>query len=126
MQLLLRKVSKTPTHFELKSENITFKGFLQYDSDRLFLLKADISGEYDALCDICADEFKRSVEASVEFFLSEGLYEAQDDTLLEVVEVSGSGVDLEEILKMELELIKSDYTVCKSCQDSEDEFVFEI
>ncbi|MCK9454666.1 MAG: hypothetical protein WCY51_08895 [Sulfurimonas sp.] len=116
MKVVLRKVSSTPLEFEVTSNEMTFKGYLQYDTDKLILLKAELSGEIDVNCDICADEFKLDIDEELEFFISDGLYEKHEETLLDVVESLNSTVDLNEILRSEIELIKSDYHNCKNCK----------
>lgn len=115
MKILLRKVSNTPLDFEVESDKITFKGYLQYDADKLILLKAKLSGQIDLNCDICANEFMFDVDEELEFFISDGIYEKDDELLLDVVESLDSTVDLEELMSSEIELIKSDYHSCKNC-----------
>jgi hypothetical protein len=116
VKVSLRKVSKTPLDFEIKSDEITFKGFLQYDSGKLILLKAKLSGKVNTDCDICADEFKLDVDEDVEFFISDGIYDSKNEVLNDVVESMDSTADLDEILLSELELIKSDYKCCENCK----------
>lgn len=116
MKVVLRKISTTPFDFEIKSNEITFKGYLQYHSGKLILLKAKLSGKINTDCDICADEFKLEVDEDVEFFISDGIYEKNEDSFLDVVEVLNFTVDLEEIMNSEIELIKSDYIICENCQ----------
>lgn len=116
MKISLRKVSSTPLDFEVKSDKMTFKGYLQYDADKLILLKAKLSGKIDVNCDICADEFMLDVDEDLEFFISDGIYEKHEELLLDVVESFDSTVDLEELMNSEIELIKSDYHSCESCK----------
>lgn len=118
MQIVLRKVGKTPVDFEVKSDEIIFKGYLQYDADKLILLKARLSGKIDVDCDVCADEFKLSVDEEIEFFISDGVYEKEEDSLVDVVESFNSIADLDELMNSEIELIKSDYNSCKKCNSS--------
>lgn len=122
MKVVLRKVNTTPLDFEIKSDEITFKGYLQYHSGKLILLKAKLSGKLDADCDICADEFKLDVDEDVEFFISDGLYEKHEESLLDVVEVLDSTADLQEIMNSEIELIKSDYNICENCKKNSETF----
>jgi len=116
MKIVLRKVSTTPLDFEVKSNEITFKGYLQYDADKLILLKAELNGKIDVSCDICAYEFALEVDEDLEFFISDGLYEKHEELLLDVVESLDSTVDLAELMNSEIELIKSDYHSCESCK----------
>ena len=116
MQITLRKITKTPLDFEVKSDEITFKGYLQYDSGKLILLKAKLSGEITTDCDICADEFKLDIDEDLELFISDGLYESSEEYPQDIIEVLDSVVDLEEIMNSEIALIKSDYLSCENCK----------
>jgi len=115
LKVTLQKITKTPLDFELKSDEITFKGYLEYHTGKLILLKAKISGFLIKDCDICADEFKLSVDENVEFFICDGIYENAHDVELDIVEVLDGVVDMEELLGSEIELIKSDYHSCENC-----------
>lgn len=116
MKITLRKVGKTPLDFNINSNEIAFKGYLQYDANKLILLKANISGEIDVDCDVCADEFKLKIDEDIEFFIHDGIYESKDEVLKDVVESMDSMFDLEEVLSSEIELIKSDYKSCDKCK----------
>jgi len=116
VKVILRKVTSAPLDFEIKSDEITFKGFLQYHSGKLILLKATLSGKINTNCNICADEFKLDVDETIEFYLHSGIYEVENEVLLDVVECFNDTADLDEILNSELELIKSDYNTCKNCK----------
>jgi len=53
MKITLRKVGKSPYNFEREKENITLKGYLQYDNDKLVLLDAKLSGTLQTECSVC-------------------------------------------------------------------------
>lgn len=118
MRVHLRKVTKTPLDFEIKSDEITFKGYLEYHSGKLIFLKADIKGFLLKDCDICAEEFKLKVNEEVEFFISDGIYTDDNEIDFDVVESLDGMADLEEILNSEIELIKSDYHSCDNCNEN--------
>ena len=118
MKVVLRRVTKTPLDFIVKSNEITFKGYLEYHSGKLILLKANLNGLVEKSCDICAEEFKLSVDEEVEFFISDGIYEDSNEMELDVVESLDGVADIEEILNSEVELIKSDYHSCDECKHS--------
>lgn len=117
MKVTLRKVRQTPLDFELTSDEITFKGYLQYHSGKLILLKADLQGFLVKPCDFCAEEFKLSVDEKVEFFISDGIFEDDVNIELDVIESFDGNVEMEEILNSEIELIKSDYHQCDNCKN---------
>ena len=118
MKVVLRRVNKTPLDFEVKSNEITFKGYLQYHSGKLILLKAKLEGLLPKSCDICAEEFTMPVNEEIEFFISDGIYEDEENIELDVVESFDGNVDMDELLNSEIELIKSDYHSCDECKHS--------
>ena len=115
MKIVLRKVTKTPLDFEIKSNEITLKGYLQYHSGKLILLEADLKGLTDTDCSKCGEEFKLSVDEQLKFFISDGIYEDDNSIDLDVVESFESSLDLDELLLSEIELVKSDYHSCENC-----------
>ncbi len=117
MKIKLIKVTKTPLDFEVKSNEITFKGYLEYHVGRLILLKAKLNGSVDAQCSRCGEEFNLSVDEAVEFFISDGIYEDEDSIDFDVVESLNGIADLDELLDSEIELIKSDYYSCEKCKE---------
>ena len=116
MKVTLRKITKTPLDFDIKSNKIIFKGYLQYHSGKLILLKADLTGSVDAECSKCGEEFELSLDEKIEFFISDGLYNDENNFDMDVVESFNASADLDELLNSELELIKSDYYSCKNCK----------
>jgi len=119
MKVMLRKVTKTPLDFEVKSGEITFKGYLEYHHGKLVLLQAKLTGQLEKSCDICAEEFKLVVDEDVRFFISDGIYEDNDDTIeLDVVESFNGNADIDELLHSEIELINSDYHSCDNCKNT--------
>ena len=121
MTVTLRKVTKTPLDFEVKSNEITFKGYLQYHGGKFILLKADLNGTFDTQCSMCGDDFMLKVDEKIEFFISDGIYDDSDNIDIDVVESLDSSADMDKLLDSEIELIKSDYHVCDSCKSSETE-----
>jgi len=117
MKIKLIKVGQTPIDFEEKSNEITFKGYLQYDTNKLILLKANLSGQIHTDCNVCADEFELDVNEEIEIYLHSGVYKGENNSLIDVVECFDDTADLSEILNSEIELIKSDYNTCKNCKN---------
>jgi len=120
MKVVLRRVTKTPLDFEVKSDEITFKGYLEYHKGKLILLKANLKGLLEKSCDTCAEEFKMPVDEEIEFLISDGIYEDDNSIELDVIESFTGEVEIEELLHSEIELIKSDYHTCESCKNSDE------
>jgi hypothetical protein len=125
MRVMLRKVTKTPLDFEIKSNEITFKGYLEYHEGKLILLHARLFGYLPKECDICAETFRLYLDEEVSLFINDGLYtKDESDINLDVIESFDGFADIDEILHSEIELIKSDYHSCESCQGSDIELTF--
>jgi hypothetical protein len=120
MKVMLRKVTKTPLDFEVKSDEITFKGYLEYHQGKLILLDATLKGSLKHSCDICAEEFQLIVDEKVTFFISDGIYEDDGSLDFDVVESFDGNADIEELLHSEIELIRTDYHICDSCKTDEE------
>ncbi len=120
MKIVLRKVGKSPFEFEKKRDNITIKGYLQYDNDKLILLDAKLTGTLETECSICGDEFELEVDEELKFFISDGVYVDEDNSMIDVVEAQGGELDVDELLHSEIEMIKSDYHCCEFCELGED------
>jgi len=116
MKVTLRKIGKIPLDFEVKSDEMTFKGYLEYYSGKLILLKANLSGLVNTECSQCGEEIKLPVDEKIEFFISDGIYENSDEIDLDVVESFDSTADIDELMHSEIELIKSDYYSCENCK----------
>ena len=116
MKVGLRKVTKTPLDFEIKDNEVVFKGYLQYNADKLILLKANLKGSLTTQCSRCGKELKLPANEEIEFFISDGVFNDEDNIELDVVESYNSTADLEELLNSEIELIKSDYHFCEKCK----------
>jgi hypothetical protein len=102
MKVMLRKVTKTPLDFEIKSDKITFKGYLEYHSGKLILLRAKLSGTLEKPCDFCAQDFELSLNEDIELFICDGLYEDNDSIELDVIESFDGFADIDELLHSEI------------------------
>ena len=115
MKITFRKLGSQPLHFEVNSDNALFSGDLILKKSNLAQLNGTITGSISIPCDLCAEEVEKSLNEEIIFCLSDGLYEGNDEEL-DVVEIDKSMIDLEELLKSEIELIKSDYFCCENCE----------
>ena len=122
MQITLRKVGKTPLNFEKSVENITLKGFLQYDKESLILLDATLYGTIVTDCALCGEEFNLEVNEELQFFVSDGVFIDKESSNIDVVETSNGVLDIDDLIHSELELIKSDYNCCQQCKNKDGDF----
>lgn len=109
-----KHLNSVPLEFEVKSENILFKGTLVHKKGKIAELNGTISGSILIPCDICAEIVSKELHEEVSFYLSDGIVANSEDEL-DIVEITAPMIDMEELLNSELELIKSDYFCCPQC-----------
>ncbi len=120
MKITLRKVGTNPFEFEKKLDGVELKGFLQRDKENLILLQGSLSGNIETECSICGDEFDLEVDEYLNFFISDGVYIDEENKNIDVVETKNGELDVDELIKSEIELIRSDYHACEFCEMGED------
>ena len=120
MKITLRKVGRSPLNFEKKIDQISLKGFLQYDKDKLVLFDAKLSGTLESECAICGETFELEVDEDLKFYISDGIFVDEKNSMIDVVEAKNGELDIDELLASETELIKSDYHCCEFCEIGED------
>lgn len=114
MQIPFRRISHEPQIFELEKEGLRFSGTLRKHRSGLVLLEATIGGKLGVDCYRCGDSFDIMPDEKVEFLISDGAFEGQDD-VYDVVEMFNGVVDLDEVFDSEIALIASDYHACEKC-----------
>ncbi len=120
MKITLRKVGKSPFEFEKQLDDITLKGYMQYDENGLILLDAKLTGIIEKQCDVCGEEFELDVDEDLKFFISNGIYKDEENSFIDVVEAINGELDIDELIHSEVESIKSDYHCCEFCEIGED------
>lgn len=115
MKIAFKKLGSQPLHFEVNCDKAFFSGDLILKKSNLAQLNGTITGSISIPCDLCAEEVEKTLHEEVYFYLSDGIFEGNDEEL-DVVEIDRSVIDMEELLNAEIELIKSDYFCCKNCE----------
>lgn len=122
MKIEFKKVLVTPKEFNIETENIKFSGEMFYEkNNNLVVLDSVLKGQVETQCDRCTDKFNMNIDENLKIKISNGIYNGtlEDD----IFEVFNGKIDFNEILKSEIELIKSDYHICSNCKNVEN---FEI
>ena len=117
MQIPFRRISNEPQAFALQKGDMCFEGTLRHYRPGQVLLEAVIRGTLGVDCYRCGDSFAIMPDEKVEFLISDGAFEGQDESY-DVVEMFGGVVDLDEVLDSEIALIESDYHACGKCGEA--------
>lgn len=115
MNIPFRRLNTIPLQFEANRDNVHFSGEIVLKKANLAQLNGTISGSVSIPCDICAETIEKELDEEVSFYLSDGIFEGSDEEY-DVVEIEKSMIDTNELLRSEIELIKSDYFCCPACE----------
>ncbi len=114
MKIAFRKVSKDRSPFSLQIDSLEINGNFKKIKDNEVNLSLNIQGFIKHPCDICGEEFELECQESSTLLVSDGEYNGEE---LDVVESFDHYVNIDDIVKSEIESFKSDYHYCKKCQN---------
>ena len=115
MTIPFRRLGSQPLPFELNRDNAHFSGNIILKKSNLAQLNGTITGSISIPCDICAEIIEKPLNEEISFYLSDGIFEGNDEDL-DIVEIENSMIDMDELFRSEIELIKSDYFCCTNCE----------
>ncbi|MBX7490572.1 hypothetical protein [Helicobacter turcicus] len=118
MQLAFQKAfqvckngEKIPFFVESDDKRVQLEGVLSYDKSHFDLLKLSgmLKGSIILICDISGEEYEKALNEPLEFYLSDGIVNLDNEHFEDVIECGNGNIDLSEILEGELEMIRCDY-----------------
>jgi len=115
MKIPFKKLASQPLDFEVNRDNARFSGEIILKKRNLAQLNGTITGSISIPCDICAETIEKELDEEVSFYLSDGVFDGNDEEL-DVVEIEQSIIDMDELFRSEIELIRSDYYCCSNCE----------
>ena len=117
MKIAFAKISAAPVPFEISQDRLKLSGNLKRKDSKFIECKGEIKGKIPYICDRCGKEFDLDVSESVNLLLSEGVFNDEKHESLDVMEFFGAEVEVDEILRSEMEAFKSDYFYCEECKN---------
>lgn len=117
MKIAFDKISNGFTQFCIDIDKITFNGTLKRKTQTLIECKGSIKGVIKHNCDRCGEDIDLLLDEEVNLILSDGIYNHNSETMIDLIEFWDKNIDLNEVLSSEIEAYKSDYFYCKNCQD---------
>jgi len=79
----------------------------------IFFIEGRLIGEVEVECVKCLEKFNKKIDEKVKFKIVKPPYEGFDD---EYDIIEQENFSIEELLKSEIEMIRSDYNICKNCE----------
>jgi len=104
----------------MSRDGLKFSGILERKNPLQIQLSAQICGKLNHICDRCGDDLVLNLDEKVDLILNKGIFSSEDKNL-DLIEIFGDEIDLDEILTSETEAIKSDYFYCDKCKFSKGE-----
>ena len=116
MKIEFKKVPQQEKEFLICEDLVKFSGTFCKISHKLIKLNTKIAGTYRVDCYRCGKEFDINLQEEQVFILSDGIFNSENERDDEIIiEIDNHLIDFNQILKSEIESIKSDYYLCDSC-----------
>ncbi|EEO25603.1 hypothetical protein [Helicobacter winghamensis] len=118
MQLAFQKAFQTckngekiPFLVQSDDKKAQLEGVLFYEKGHFNLLKLKgiLKGSITLICDISGEEYEKILNEPLEFYLSDGIINLDNENFEDVIECENGNINLSEILNGELEIIRCDY-----------------
>lgn len=115
MVVEFRKATTTPKEFSLNREKLKFSGEFKKIDRQLVELRAIITGSIALECNRCLYKQEEPLGINIILILCDGIYK-NDKKDYDIIEFENSKIDFDYILQSEVESIKSEYFLCKNCE----------
>ncbi len=111
MRIEARKIFRTPKVFEVSSEGLCLSGHIIHKQGGLFCLEGRLVGEILLICDRSGEEFLHKVDEDLVLYISDGFWDTQSQRFesLDIIEFFDGFIDLDYILRSEIESIRLGY-----------------
>lgn len=118
MQLAFQKAFQTckngekiPFLVQSDDKKAQLEGVLFYEKGHFNLLKLKgiLKGSITLICDISGEEYEKILNEPLEFYLSDGIINLDNENFEDVIECENGNINLSDILNGELEIIRCDY-----------------
>lgn len=102
---------KVPFLVTSDDDKTSLEGVLSYDGVYSDCIKFSgiLRGSITLACDASGEEYEKTLDESLEFYLSDGMVHLDNESFEEIIECENGKIDLKEILRSELEMICCDY-----------------
>ncbi|GEM_PF-713441 len=98
--------------FRVELEGVVLEGFLSLKNALgLVRLEAFLKGQTPLICDLSGETYFQNLNEVLDFYLSDGVISLESGNFSDIVECESGMIDLEEILRSELEMIRCDYHI---------------
>lgn len=101
--------------YDSDNVGVRFDAELKLEKDKV-MCTGQVYGIIKHRCDICASDINLNINENIKLVLFDGVYNDLEHLNIDVYECMDGVIDLDEILKSEIESFKSDYFYCDNCK----------
>ena len=110
MKIEFKKITHEPKEFSLSLNECSLQGRVWKVEKSLFCIDAHLSGSIELICDLSGEEYVQELDEKLNIKVSDGIYAPKpEDEEFDVIEFFHGVLDLEELLRGELESIRLSY-----------------
>ena len=124
MQISFEKIGHTPRDIDYICDGVRLTGELVKKRFHQVALNSTLSGDIELCCDRCGKSYTHSIDDEFKITITDEATEDKDD--LDIIEFLDGIIDIDYIIKSEINAIEGSFHYCDECIDSEDELEIEF
>jgi uncharacterized metal-binding protein YceD (DUF177 family) len=124
LQIVFDKIGHTPKPLEQSIDGVRLKGTLTKERFHKVLLDSHLDGEIELCCDRCGKSYQHIFDDELRLTITDEAIEDKDD--LDIIEFLDGIIDIDFIIKSEINAIEGSFHYCDDCCDSEEELEIEF
>ena len=119
MKVDFKKIGRSPKSVTVEREGVMLSGELTQGSGSLTDFKGKLSNNIKVQCARCGEEYEIPLDEELFLKFSDGLYRGSDPEA-DVIEFYDGKIDMDEVLRSEIESIRLEYHICPDCEKGEE------
>ena len=124
MQIIFDKIGHTPRDIDYSCDGVRLIGQLSKKGFHKVALDSSLNGEIELCCDRCGKSYIHILDDEFKITITDEATEDKDD--LDIIEFLDGIIDIDYIIKSEINAIEGSFHYCDDCIDSEDELEIEF
>ena len=124
MQIVFDKIAHTPRDIDYSYDGVRLIGQLSKKGFHKVALNSSLSGEVELCCDRCGKNYIHILDDEFKITITDEATEDKDD--LDIIEFLDGIIDIDYIIKSEINALEGSFHYCDECIDSEDELEIEF
>ena len=127
MKIKFQKATVLEKEFSFETEGICINGKFHKINSKLIQINSNIHGNFYINCTRCAKEFYLKLDEKINLRVSNGIYKEKDNSLEDdIIETYDETIHFDEIFAGEFESIRTDFHICKDCQENSQELEIQL